>query len=34
MLMPDQSLVPLLLGKLTESGGVDKSDIKYIAHRV
>ncbi|KAK1925863.1 Acetokinase family-domain-containing protein [Papiliotrema laurentii] len=29
-----KSLMPLLLDRLTESGGVDKNDIKYITHRI
>ena len=33
-LTQDKSLVPLLLDRLTGSGGVDKDDIKYITHRV
>ena len=30
----DKSLVPLLLEKLTSAGKVDKSQIKYVTHRV
>lgn len=30
----DKSLVPLLLEKLTSAGKVDRSQIKYVTHRV
>lgn len=30
----DKSLVPLLLEKLTSAGKVEKSQIKYVTHRV
>jgi acetate kinase len=34
VLIPDQSLVPLLLEKLTSAGKVDKDEVKYVTHRV
>lgn len=33
-LIADQSLVPLLLEKLTRAGKVDKDEVKYVTHRV
>jgi hypothetical protein len=30
----DESLVPLLLEKLTSAGNLNKGDIRYVTHRV
>lgn len=34
LMTTDHSLVPLLLKKLTESGHLEKEDIKYVTHRM
>ena len=31
---PDKAMVPLLLDKMTSTGQIEKSDIRYVAHRV